>query len=286
MLNPWYRWLTGIGLLLISCTDPRTEFFPSTKILEQDMPSKDSVWVVLLAGQSNMAGYGLVKPDDTLSMRRVVVLNKQGRIEEAKEPIHDYIPEMRGKSCARSFASQALKCVPDGVSLLLVPCAIRGSSILDWLEDGEVFGTRVYSNFKTMVSYAERFGEFKALLWHQGESDANEGSLNEHRYRLGMLFTKIRHVTRTPELPIFIGELGNYGENLYGWRLINDEIHEYAHLDTFTFVVPAEGLYDMGDKVHLNGESLDSLGTRFANSFCKYEQALANSKIMKQKRKF
>jgi hypothetical protein len=44
----------------------------------------------IMAGQSNMAGHGLIEPQDTIPSQRILAINKNGQIVIAKEPLaHD-----------------------------------------------------------------------------------------------------------------------------------------------------------------------------------------------------
>jgi len=63
------------------------QYFPKTEIKVDKLPDKENIWVFLLAGQSNMAGRGLVEPQDTIPSDRVLSLNKNGEIIIAKDPL-------------------------------------------------------------------------------------------------------------------------------------------------------------------------------------------------------
>ncbi len=121
----------------VSCqnteTDERTQFFPTTEELVDKLPAKSQVWVFLMAGQSNMAGRGLVEPQDTISHSRILTINKVGKLIVAKEPLHFYEPSLTGLDCGLSFGKALLSHIPDSVSILLIPTAVGGSSISQWL---------------------------------------------------------------------------------------------------------------------------------------------------------
>ena len=54
--------------------DERTRHFPKQQIKAEKMPARHNLWVFILAGQSNMAGRGLVEPTDTLSDPRILTV--------------------------------------------------------------------------------------------------------------------------------------------------------------------------------------------------------------------
>jgi len=57
---------------------------------------KKKTWVFILAGQSNMAGRGVVEAEDTITHPRIKTIDKNGNIILAKEPLHFYEPTMAG----------------------------------------------------------------------------------------------------------------------------------------------------------------------------------------------
>ena len=69
--------------------------------------NKENVWVFIMAGQSNMAGRGIVEAEDTISDKRIFSINKDGQIIIAKEPIHFYEP--------RRVRRNDHKSEPDGI---------------------------------------------------------------------------------------------------------------------------------------------------------------------------
>ncbi|MEI9908275.1 MAG: sialate O-acetylesterase [Bacteroidota bacterium] len=148
--------------------------------------------IFLLAGQSNMAGRGIVEPRDTVPDKRILSINKKGELIIAKEPLHWYEPTLTGLDCGYSFGKTIIKNVPAEVSVLIIPAAIGGSSISQWIGDSLYRDVKLYSNFLSKVEIAKQFGEIKGILWHQGESDANEKDIPYYQERLRVLFAKFR----------------------------------------------------------------------------------------------
>ncbi|MGZ8539594.1 MAG: sialate O-acetylesterase, partial [Chitinophagaceae bacterium] len=125
----------------------RTMNFPKHTELAKEPKNKTKVWVFILAGQSNMAGRGLVEPEDTLAEKRLLTIDKDGQLITAKEPLHFYEPNLAGLDCGYSFGTTILKSVPRNISVLLIPTAVGGSSISQWLGDSVHRDVKLFSNF-------------------------------------------------------------------------------------------------------------------------------------------
>src|SRR5450432_2255002 len=101
-----------IVLFLISCKqkkETRTTYFPKSMEMAEKIPAKENVWVFLMAGQSNMAGRGLVEPEDTVPDKSVLTINAKGQLMYAKEPLHFYEPTLTGLDCGLSFGKTLIK---------------------------------------------------------------------------------------------------------------------------------------------------------------------------------
>lgn len=266
-----------ILLLLVSiitaCNrkDKRTEFFPKVELEVVKVPNPDNLWVFILAGQSNMAGRGLVEPQDTVPDERILTINKNQNLIIAKEPLHFYETsiQMTGLDCGLSFGRSLIKQVPDSISVLLIPTAVGGSSISQWLGDSIHRDVRLLTNFKEKAEIGMKYGQIKGVLWHQGESDANAENVSHYTNRLSELINEFRRIIRNEKLPILIGELGSYSTNNNMWLKINEQINMYVGSDSNAMIINAHDLKEKGDKVHFDSEGQRIMGQRFANEFIK-----------------
>ena len=256
---------------MISCsrniTVERTTYFPKQTDMATQYSKKENVWVFIMAGQSNMAGRGIVEPQDTVSNKRVLSINKAGQIILAKEPLHFYEPNLTGLDCGMSFAKSMIKKIPDSISVLMIPVAIGGSSIGQWLGNSLYRNVKLFSNFKEKVEIAKRYGVIKGILWHQGESDANERNIPKYEERLAVLFSKFRETIGSNNLPVLMGELGSYSNNKNNWLLINQSIHNYSAKDKYTTVISTSDLQHKGDTVHFNSKGQRMMGKRLAEAY-------------------
>jgi hypothetical protein len=227
---------------------------------------KENLWVFILAGQSNMAGRAKIEALDTIAYPRVLTINSKGEVVFAKEPLHFYEPSMSGLGCGLAFGKALVSEIPDSISVLLVPTAVGGSSIIQWLGDSLHRGVRLLSNFEEKAMLAAKVGVLKGILWHQGESDADSSNHRFHRVRLQQLFGKFRSITKNPRMPVIVGELGSYSNSIF-WPLINYQLRSYVSSDTNAAIVSTGDFWHTGDQVHFNSRSQRQLGERFAKKF-------------------
>jgi hypothetical protein len=263
-------------LLLVLATacqqevDQRTLNFPKKVEFVKDMPDKDHLWIFILAGQSNMAGRGMVEPVDTISNRRILSIDKNEKWIYAKEPLHYFEPSRTGLDCGLSFANTLLNSIPAHIFVGLIPCAVGGSSIEQWLGDSIHREVALMTNFKEKVRFAQQFGTIKGILWHQGESNANPVSIPTYGENLNKLFSTFRITVDNDSLPIMIGQLGPYAEppeKQILWDSINSIIQDFADENMNISVINTQDLQNLGDKVHFDSKSQRMMGARMAQRF-------------------
>ena len=128
-------------------------------------PPKDRFLLVVLAGQSNMAGRGVPKPEDRVAHPRVVMLDRRGEWVPCADPIHYDVGEA-GVGPGKAFAEALAESDPS-IVVGVVPCAVGGSPISVW-EPGRPFwkgGTEwhPYDDCLARVRRAQRDGGSKRL---------------------------------------------------------------------------------------------------------------------------
>jgi len=268
--------ITGTLFCTDSIQDPipdeRTRNFPRQQIKVEKMPARHNLWVFLIAGQSNMAGRGFVEPRDTIPDTRILTITENKEWILAKEPLHSYEPNLTGLDCGLSFGRELIKYIPDSVSIALIPCAVGGSSIQQWLGDSLHRKVQLFSNFKNNVDFVEQYGTVKGMLWHQGESDASTGLIPGYKQNLEKLISEFRGTVHNNGLPFLIGELGSFAqpERQSRWDSINNIIHIVANSNENTFIIGTDDLLTKGDSIHFNSEGQRSMGWRFARMFAGY----------------
>ena len=250
--------------------EPRTRNFPSKRATVGQLPAKKNLWVVILAGQSNMAGRGQVSPADTLPHPRILALGAEMKWLQAKEPLHFYEPENTGLDCGMSFAREVIGSVGDSVSIALVPCAVGGSELRHWLGDSLHRDVSLLSNFEQRTEFARASGTIKALLWQQGESDAVPRVNRDYENQLRGLFEQFRKISGNEALPILVSELGRTSKpQLMQDKMdtINIFINHLADSDDNIYRTETNGFSFKADSVHFDATSQRLMGKRFARTF-------------------
>jgi hypothetical protein len=225
------------------------------------------VWIFILAGQSNMAGRGIVQPSDTIPNDRILTINVENQLTIAKEPLHFYEPNLTGLDCGMSFANRLLQNADKEISVILVPVAVGGSSSHQWLGDSVHRNVKLMTNFQQRVTSVSKYGTIKGVLWHQGESDTNEQRIPGYEERLKNIYQAFRQHCGNLNLPIFIGKLGSYSENQDRWNAINAAMVRYASSDKNAFIIDTADLKAKADKIHFDTEGQRAMGRRMAEKF-------------------
>lgn len=248
------------GLLAaVGCGSPA----PSTAGAE-DPP----LHLYLLAGQSNMAGRGVVEAVDSTPVARVFALNAAMEWVPAKNPLHFDKLDIVGVSPGFAFGKAMADANP-GVRIGLIPSAVGGSPIRSWLPTAvhEQTNTRPWDDAlsRTFRVLAQQGGELKGIIWHQGESDSNEEFAAQYEDALVDLVERFRHEFQNPNLPFVAAPLAEY--YLAGNPIaanINAATQNVAERLPHTAVISAEGMNPKADNVHLDSPSARELGRRYA----------------------
>ncbi len=214
-----------------------------------------------------MAGRGLVEAQDTITNPMILTINRENKLIKAREPLHFYQPSAAGLDCGLSFARELLKQAGDSVTIVMIPTAFGNTSIEQWLGDSLFRNLNLMSNFRERMIVAKNTGTVKGILWHQGESNAQDNLIPNYKNNLTRLFSLFRKEAENNTLPIFIGELGSYSKTQARWDLINKEIHKYAVSDSHSFVIPTNDFIHKGDFVHFDSAGQRMMGQRFAEKY-------------------
>lgn len=267
--------------------------WPNQTGMNAEVPLPDDADLWVLAGQSNMAGAGLIgrkeRPDPGILM-----YHNDGRWTVAQEPIHrifaspppafrDFMVRAWGKEAWDQNVAMERKRVYGGVgpalpfarhvrrhtgrTIGLVPCALGATGMSDWspARKGEGTGS-LYGNMLTRIAAVG--GKVKGLLWYQGEGETNPG-LQEPFERTWLAFVDaVRRDTGIPDLPVLYVQISRYSLDTdpnYGlaWEAIRDRQRTAAGKRPNLFVVPAIDL-PLDDLIHIGTEGHARLGKRLA----------------------
>ena len=238
--------------------------------------------VYLLIGQSNMAGRGFYEPADTLApLEGVFLLDDRGEPVPATEPLNRYSTirkalQVQGMSLAHSFAETAH--ARTGRPVLLVMNARGGSSLSQWLPDAPcgrftdspndhegLRGTQMPSFYGEAVRrtrQALRYGELKAILWHQGESDSDPDRAEMYLPALaGFVAALRRDLGVGEEVPFIAGQIQPRHANA---AVFNPVIARVGEFIPHSCCVSSGGLEVNPDRLHFTREAQLELGLRYA----------------------
>jgi len=230
----------------------------------------DDFHIILLVGQSNMAGRGKVSGRDRDPHPRVLMFTKEQSWQPAVEPLHFDKPKIVGVGPGRSFGIAYAEANP-GVTVGLVPCAVGGSAITSWVPGGyhEQTKSHPWDDMLPRAKAALRAGRLKAILWHQGEADCTPDAAAAYAERLQELVGRFRKSLDAPAAPFLVGQLGVFPSR--PWTAATRQV-DRAHrqlpeqLPAVGFV-SAEGLTDKGDALHFDAASYGALGRRYFTTF-------------------
>jgi hypothetical protein len=226
-------------------------------------------YLFLLAGQSNMAGRGIVEEQDRLPHPRVLALDQGGDWVPAIDPIHFDKP-FAGVGPGRTFGITLAEADPT-VTVRLIPCATGGSPLSAW-RPGEFWDQTRSHPYDDTISRTRRAmedGVLKGILWHQGEGDCNAESARDYAANLEALISRLRKDLEAPGVPFIIGQLGPFLDNAaspYVVRVNDAHISVAQKIDGAGFVA-STGLTSVGDNLHFDARSQREFGRRYAEVY-------------------
>lgn len=241
------------------------------------------IW--LLAGQSNMEGYGDLI-DTALPNPHVRLLGMDGAWTEAREPLHWLVdspdPVHHGDDSTREQRSKdqhAHRTKGAGVGLPfahgltdalnipigLVACAHGGTSMAQWDPAKKDEGGK--SLYGSMVRQFELAGgKVTGVLWYQGESDANPEAAAKYPKAMDDFIAAVRRDFRSPELPFYLVQIGRFaiaGDSKH-WNAVQEVQRLIPDKIPHTGVVSAIDL-ELDDGIHVGTQGHKRLGRRLSN---------------------
>jgi hypothetical protein len=280
VLQKWY----GIGNLLRAAGIPYPHTAPSSPQPPSyvDIPAHDRgrLSLFILAGQSNMSGWGEV-PQQQTADSRIYLFGNDYRWREAIEPIDDgymqidAVSEVRGRGFSPSlaFATTLLRHDPL-LRIGLVPCAKSATGIIEWqrnLSDASLYGSCL-----KRARAASTMGTVSGILFFQGETDAERDPrrVEPHPGEWAQLFTRLvadwREDLQDRSLPVVFAQLGNipFSADYPGLHTVKAQ---QASVDLpRTAMITTDDL-ELVDGVHFTVDSFRIVGRRFAEAHRKME---------------
>ncbi len=224
---------------------------------------------VLLIGQSNMAGRGIVGDVPEIDHRGRMFMLRNGCWQPMSEPINPdravHVKERSqgrsGVSLAASFASEYVDTYDSDIGL--IPCAYGSSSLDDWREDGTLYE---YAVMNTRL--ALRTSRLRGILWHQGESDSKSIHLvNTYAERFERMINALKRDVGATNIPVVLGEITRKLERYPFSKEMNDVLHGIAASAPSYDIALSEGLEIGPDNMHYTAASYRLLGERYFQAY-------------------
>lgn len=236
----------------------------SYNIVFEVLPSLD---LFLCIGQSNMAGAASLDgtKGDFDPVDKAFLLNSDNRFEVAKNGMNRYANVLTSTSQYYGLTYEFAKKITTQTSkqIGLVVNARGGSSIELWDKAGTDAGDTLYAKTLQRALEAQKWGRYKAVLWHQGE--ANRTSVSAYPTQLIQLVNNLRSDLNEPELLFVAGQIGQ-------WRAdnapFNSMISTISSFISNSGCALSDGLVNLtnlaDDNSHFNRDGLIALGDRYA----------------------
>lgn len=223
----------------------------------------------ILAGQSNVSGYGAPPYDDD-PVLGLHLFGQDGRWRMASHPLHDgsecgFPPSMQPYAPGHSPFLQFGKVLQRRLArpIAFLPAALGGSTLSEWEEGG-----RLAENLFDMLGKA---GVTPAgMVFGQGESDAKGKSAATYGERFAQAVGHWRKRIGSATLPIVTYQLSRYysknpGDDDEAWSVIREAQRSAAKKLSRVSVVPTLDL-PLGDTIHFSSAANRLLGRRMAES--------------------
>ena len=270
----FFRMMKGLMPILAAAattacaqTTAESQFDPNVVKIPTD---KQKFHIFLLTGQSNMEGAGYpVLPEYLTGTTQVIELN------DKMEWVKNVAPYGRGYGPGESFALHYAKLHPD-VTVGVIHAARGGRSMRELSKGGRDNTDRApnYDNLIKKIKFAQQQGEVKAMLWHQGETDAKRygGKLSQAEFedyyvaRFSRMVQTLRKELDIPDLPVFVGEVGAFLPDLQ--KNLNPALATAVRGLPHCALVPSADLNTcMPDNIHFDTAAQKTLGARYYDAF-------------------
>lgn len=226
------------------------------------------LWV--LAGQSNMQGYGDLVDVETRDPK-VMSLEMGGSWVEAKEPLHGWLLDPKGQKVRPKGGGLGLpfaKAIVQqtGIPIGLLPCAVGGTSMAQWDPAKKDEGRRsLYGSMLLQIKQAG--GLVKGLLWYQGEAESSEANSKVYAKVFPAFINAVRNDLHQPDLPFYLVQLGRFAvlneANGKYWNAVQQVQRRIPEQIANTAVVAAVDL-ELDDAIHVGTQGQKRLGHRLA----------------------
>jgi hypothetical protein len=247
----------------------------SCKVTFEIMPKLD---LYLCIGQSNMAGRGVMIPEsgDLNVIDKAWLFTQSGNWEIASNPLNKYSEvrkniDLQQISPVFSFVTKIIEETGNNVGLIVN--ARGGTKIESWLK-GHSSG--YYASTIRRALEAQKWGDFKGILWHQGEGNSQLHAIPRYPEQLSVMVADYRADLNNENLFFCAGQLAQWYTNpdkAERMNLFNSMLDSISTFIPFSSYVISDGLKPINndyDDPHFDRESQLILGERYARVVLRY----------------
>ena len=223
----------------------------------------------LAIGQSNMSGRAPYA-DATEPMENIYLLTPNGGMEVSSNPMNKYSNirkdlSVQGMGPHYQFALTMRDSLP-GSTVGMVVNAQGGSSITLWYMPGKTN----YDMTIARAKKAQKWGEYKGIIWHQGSSDVSSGAADNYatyKSRLNTMVTSLRTDLGCDTLWFIAGEISPKESHQTFNEVVIQPIASYI---TYADYVSCAGTSLMSDDTHFDEPSVLLMGQRYAEKMLQH----------------
>jgi len=218
--------------------------------------------IFIALGQSNMSGRGYMVAGDTAPIDSVYLLTAGANMEIATNPLNryssiEYMGSTNRIGPACSFAKKMRSST--GHNIGLMQNSKGGSSIVSWLKGS---ADKYYEEALRRTLDAQRFGEIKGMIWHQGESNSSDTTL--YKTQLTKMVSDFRTDLGLPNLSFIAGQLAQWSGYTANFNKMIQNISKFIPNSDWVSSTGLTPLIDTTDP-HFDAASQKVFGERYAD---------------------
>lgn len=240
-----------------------------------------SIVLIALMGQSNMSGRGKITNENEKEIPdRIYVYKNSSKIKKAKPPIDSSFRE-RNRSSKDKRAGYDLAMGAGWYfyentkrEVVFIPCAKGGSSISQWIRSSD--SRSLYGNCLIRIKRMQsKFNvKLSAIFFYQGESDGLKlESATNYGESFFNFIGSIRTDLQNSNLPFIYAQLSKKAPKIPYWDIV--KANQSINVDN-TYMLKTDHFTHNEDQLHLDAQSLHTLGEDFAKTYLRNEHHLAH----------